>query len=206
MTDAPAEPFLVRQRPTLRAAAQAVSCLILVLASAAFVSGGVLRGFGLGGTVFAVLGGVGIVLFGTGLTVALGRMLARRPVLVVDETGVRRPAPWPLPAGRGPALEWPRIAAVGALRRGVEGTRRGERDFVVFLPTEEMTELVRTSARNRLVVLTLADVPADRLPPGGAEAVRWCVPVGPRWDTTLPALVKQIRRRHPVPVVDRRTK
>ncbi|MFC0037623.1 hypothetical protein [Actinomadura rayongensis] len=200
------EPFAVRARPTWRAAAQAVSCLILLLASAGFITGGVLRGFGLGGAVFAVLGALGIVLFGAGLAVALGRMLSRRPVLVVDDAGVRRPARWPLPAARGATLEWSRVQAVGALRRGVDGTRKGRQDFLVFLPTEAMVDMVRTAERNRLVVLTLPDVPADRLPDGAAEALRWCVPVGPRWDATLPDVVKEIRRRHAVPVVDRRTK
>ncbi|WP_018658208.1 hypothetical protein [Actinomadura flavalba] len=200
------EPFVVRAKAERwRALTQVVTALILVAASVAFVTGGVLRGFGLGGAVFTGLGLVGVVLFGAGLLVAVGRLFVRRPVLVVDDEGVLRPASWPLPAARGPRLRWEEVSALGALRRGVDGTSKGEQDYLVFLPTEEMKEMVRTAGRPHLVALTLPDVPKTALPEGAETASRWCLPVGPGWDVPLPALVKAIRARHEIPVVDRRT-
>ncbi|WP_165978608.1 hypothetical protein, partial [Actinomadura darangshiensis] len=138
--------------------------------------------------------------FGAGLLMSAGGMLARRPVLEFDGGGVRRPARWPLPRRAGRTLPWDEVAAITALRRGVGGTRRGEQDYLVFLPTPELAELARTSERPRLVALTMRDVPST------AAAVPWCFEVEAGWDATLPEIVKQARRRRRVTVIDRRNK
>ncbi|MFI6517357.1 hypothetical protein ACIBF1_17505 [Spirillospora sp. NPDC050679] len=195
---APRAVFQVRGKPTWRAAGQVLACLILVLASVGFVGGGVMRGMGLGSVLFAVLGAVGIVLFGAGLLVSAGALVARRPVLELDAEGVRRPARWPLPRRADRTLPWPEVTALAALRRGVHGSRRGEQDYLVFLPSPELAELARTAERPQLVALTLTDVPAT------AAAVPWCVPVDGSWDASLPEIVRQARRRKEVPVIDRR--
>ncbi|MFG2249477.1 hypothetical protein [Spirillospora sp. NPDC048823] len=195
-----AEVFAVRVRATWRGIWQLLASLILFLASAGFVAGGVTGGASVGGVLFTVLGFAGLALFGTGLTMSAGGMLARRPVLELDGDGVRRPPRWPLPRRAGRTLPWADVAAITALRRGVDGTRRGEQDYVVFLPTAELAELARTSGRARLVALTMRDVPST------AEAVRWCFAVEQGWDATLPQVVKEARRRRRVPVIDRRTK
>ncbi|MQY03625.1 hypothetical protein [Actinomadura macrotermitis] len=204
----PVQEFEVRTRPTWRAAGQVLACAILALASAGFVSGGVLRGFGLGSAAFVLLGVVGVALFGTAALVSLGGMAARRPVLVLDAGGVRRPARWPLPRRADRVLPWDEVASLAALRRGVPGRRKGgEQDYLVFLRSDELTELARTADRPLLIALTLSDVPPTAaLPEGAAQASRWCFAVRPGWDVTLPELVKQIRQRRPVPVVDRRSK
>ncbi|MGP4023948.1 hypothetical protein [Actinomadura sp. 3N407] len=194
------EVFAVRVRATWRAIWQLLATLILFLASAGFVAGGVTGGASVGGVMFTVLGFAGLALFGTGLFMSAGGMLARRPVLELNGDGVRRPPRWPLPRGAGRTLPWADVAAITALRRGVGGTRRGEQDYIVFLPTAELAELARTSGRPRLVALTMRDVPAT------AEAVRWCFAVEQGWDATLPQIVKEARRRRRVPVIDRRTK
>ncbi|MEU8800177.1 hypothetical protein [Spirillospora sp. NPDC048819] len=194
------EVFAVRVRVTRRGIWQLVATLILFLASAGFVAGGVMGGASVGGVMFTVLGFAGLALFGTGLFMSAGGMLARRPVLELDGDGVRRPARWPLPRRAGRTLPWADVAAITALRRGVGGTRRGEQDYVVFLPTAELAELARTSERPKLVTLTMRDVPST------AEAVRWCFAVEPGWDATLPQVVKEARRRRRVPVIDRRTR
>ncbi|MCP9970679.1 MULTISPECIES: hypothetical protein [Actinomadura] len=194
------EPFAVRNRVTWRGAGQLTAFAILFLASAGFVTSGVVRGAGVGSVAFMVLGVAGLALFGAGLLASAGATLARRPVLELDGDGVRRPARWPLPRRSGRALAWDEVAAITALRRGVGGTRRGEQDYLVFLPAPELAELARTWERPRLVALTMRDVPAT------AAAVPWCFAVEPGWDATLPEIVKEARRRRRVPVIDRRTK
>jgi hypothetical protein len=194
------EPFAVRNRVTWRGVWQAVAFLILLLASVGFITSGVVRGAGVGSVTFMVLGVAGLVLFGAGLLLSAGGMLARRPVLVLDGDGVRRPARWPLPRSSGRTLPWDEVAGIAALRRGMAGTRRGEQDYLVFLPAPELAEMARTAARPRLVALTMRDVPST------AAAVPWCFAVEPGWDATLPEIVKEARRRRGVPVIDRRTK
>lgn len=194
------ELFSVRDRVTWRGVWQLVAFGILFAASVAFVTGGAVRGTSVASVTFMALGATGIALFGAGLLVSAGAMLARRPVLELDGDAVRRPARWPLPRSAGRSLPWDEVAAIAALRRGVPGTRRGEQDYVVFLPTAELVELARTSERPGLVALTMRDVPAT------AAAAPWCFPVEAGWDATLPEIVKEARRRRRVPVVDRRTK
>lgn len=192
--------FAVRQRVTWHGTWQLIAFVILFLASVAFVGGGVVRGAGVGSVTITVLGVAGLGLFGAGLAVSAGGMLTRRPVLEFAGDGVRRPARWPLPRRSGRTLPWPDVAAIAALRRGVGGTRRGEQDYLVFLPSEELAELARTSERPRLVALTMRDVPAT------AAAVPWCFAVDQGWDATLAQVVKQAKRFRGVPVIDRRTK
>ncbi|MEV0665127.1 hypothetical protein ACIBI3_40155 [Actinomadura luteofluorescens] len=194
------EAFAVRVRVTWRGVWRVAAFVILFLASLAFVAGGVMRGAGAGSVVVMVLGVAGLGLFGAGLLVSAGSMLSRRPVLEFDGGGVRRPGRWPLPRRSGRTLPWDDVAAITALRRGVGGTRRGEQDYLVFLPTPELAEMARTSERAPLVALTMRDVPAT------AAAVPWCFAVDPGWDATLPEIVKQARRRRRVPVIDRRNK
>ncbi len=192
--------FAVRSRVTWRGVWRLVAFVILFVASLGFIAGGAVRGAGVGSVTFMVLGVAGLVLFGAGLLVSAGGMLARRPVLELDAAGVRRPARWPLPRASGRALPWDEVAAITALRRGVAGARRGEQDYLVFLPSPELAEMARTSRRPALVALTMRDVPST------AAAVPWCFAVEPGWDATLPQIVKEARRRRRVPVIDRRTK
>ncbi|GAA0564173.1 hypothetical protein [Actinomadura livida] len=194
------EPFAVRVRVTWRDVWLLVASLILLAASAAFVAGGVTGGATLGGVMFSIFGFAGLALFGTGLFLSAGQMAARRPVLELDADGVRRTARWPLPRRAGKTLPWADVQAIAALRRGLDGTRRGELDYVVFLRTPELVEMARTSGRPQLVAMTMRDVPVT------AEAVQWCFAVERNWDANLPRIVKEARARHRVPVIDRRTK
>jgi hypothetical protein len=194
------EVFAVRNRVTWRGIWQAVAFLILFVASVGFITSGVVAGMGVGSVTFMLLGVAGLVLFGAGLLLSVGGMLARRPVLVLDGDAVRRPPRWPMPRSAGRALPWDEVAGIAALRRGMAGTRRGEQDYLVFLPDPELAELARTSDRPQLVALTMRDVPST------AAAVPWCFAVEQGWDATLAEVVKEARRRRRVPVIDRRTK
>jgi hypothetical protein len=192
------EVFRVRVRASWQGIWQLVAFAILVLASAGFVGGGLIRGTGSRSLVVIVLGAMGLLVFGAGLLGAAGRVLGRRPVLELTGEGVRRPARWPLPRRADRLLPWSRVAALAAVRRGVAGTRHGEQDYLVFLPSDELVEMARTAERPRLIALTLTDVPAT------AEAARWCFPVEPAWNVPLKEVVVQVRRRHEIPVIDRR--
>ncbi|WP_433327630.1 hypothetical protein [Spirillospora sp. CA-294931] len=193
-----ATPFRVHLKVNLSTSARPVACLILVLASVAFIAGGLMSGGTTGGVLFIILGASGVLLFGVGLATSAGRLFGRRPVLELDAEGVRRPAGWPLPRARDRFLPWDRVSAMTAVRRGVSGTKRGEQDYLIFLPTPELAELARTAERPSLIALTLPDVPAT------AEALPWCFAIEPGWDATLPQIVKQARRHHETPVIDRR--
>ncbi len=154
---------------------------------------------GVGSVTFMLLGVAGLVLFGTGLLLSVGGMLARRPVLLLDGEGCGARRAGPCRARRGarcPGTRWP-----GSRRCGAGWpTRRGEQDYLVFLPDPELAELARTSDRPQLVALTMRDVPST------AAAVPWCFAVEQGWDATLAEIVKEARRRRRVPVIDRRTK
>jgi hypothetical protein len=190
--------YQVRIKPTWQGTSQLVAFAILVLASAGFVVGGIVRWPGTAALIVVVLGVLGLLVFGGGLLGSAGRVLGRRPVLELTGEGVRRPARWPLPRRADRTLPWSRVVAMAALRRGLPGTRRGEQDYLVFLPSDELMEMARTAERPSLVALTLPDVPAT------AEAAPWCFVVEPSWDTPLKEIVVQVRRRHEIPVIDRR--
>ncbi|MFI0353539.1 hypothetical protein [Actinomadura sp. 9N407] len=198
VAEAPEAVFQVRVRMTWRGVGQVLAFLILVLAAAGFVAGGLSRGSGTAAMVFIVLGALGFALFGAGLLATAGRVLGRRPVLELTPEGVLRPARWPMPRRADRTLPWSRIEAMTALRRGVPSTRRGEQDYLVFLPSAELVEMARTADRPRLIALTLTDVPAT------AEAAAWCFAVEPAWDASLKEIVAQARRRALIPVIDRR--
>ncbi|MFG2005868.1 hypothetical protein ACGFNU_42635 [Spirillospora sp. NPDC048911] len=188
--------FPVRTRLTWRGVVQITACLILVAASAAFVAGGLMRGMSAGSVLFVVLGVAGLVLFGAGLFTST--LISRRPVLELAAEGVRRPARWPLPRRADKVLPWPEIHAMCAVRRGLAGAKRGEQDYLIFLPSAELLETARTADRPQLVALTLPDVPAT------AEAARWCFAVDASWTASLKEIVTEARRHHQIPVVDRR--
>ncbi|MFC5749406.1 hypothetical protein [Actinomadura rugatobispora] len=199
-TPPPETTFQVRIKATWRDSGQLIAMLVLVVASAGFVGSGLIRGAGTGSAVFVVLGALGLVVFGAGLLGAFGKLLGRRPLLELTDEGVRRPARWPMPRSGDRLLPWSRVTAMAAVRRGMAGTRRGEQDFLVFLPSGELLEMARTAERPQLIALTLPDVPAT------AEAAAWCFEVERGWDVPLKEVVVQARRRHEIPVVDRRKK
>ncbi|MEU5884903.1 hypothetical protein [Spirillospora sp. NPDC047279] len=193
-------PFVVRGRLTWRNTVSITACLILVIASVGFIAGGLMRGMSAGSVLFVVMGVAGLALFGAGLSTSTGMLISRRPLLVLEPAGVRRPARWPLPRRSDRVLPWAEIHGMCAVRRGLASAKRGELDHLVFLPSADLLELARTAERPQLVALTLPDVPMT------AAAARWCFAIDSGWTASLKEIVSEARRRHEIPVVDRRKK
>lgn len=209
----------VHRRFTFRTAGQLLSCLILLFASAGFVTGGAARPASAGGIVFLLLGAVGIASFATALLMILAQLLGRRPVLVLDDEGVRLPAalPWLRRAGRtgrasrtsstsrpgrtsrpGELLPWAEVAALCIGEHGAGGGK-GSRPFVSFLPSETTAAAVRTATKAQLIALTLPDVPLM------ADAVPWTLTADSSWTASVKDIAAEARR-HGVAIIDRRTK
>ncbi|REE95908.1 hypothetical protein [Thermomonospora umbrina] len=185
----------VRLRPSWYQAGRVVSPLIAFGASAAFVVGG-LRGGGWAAAGFVILGVLGGAFFGGGAVLAAGALLSRRPLLEVDDEGVRRPAPWPRPRRRDRFLPWSDVAGLCLISRSVAARGSRVRDHLLFLSDPEIVDHARTAPRPHLVALVLADLP-------GARHAPWVLISEPDWDVPLKAIVAEVAR-HDVDVIDRR--
>jgi len=81
----------------------------------------------------AVIGVLGLLLFGLGGVVYLVRMLGGRPMLVLDERGAHIYPPWPRSASNGVALAWGDLSAVVAWTQRVSrGARVHHLSFVPY--------------------------------------------------------------------------
>jgi hypothetical protein len=97
--------------------AQVVGRLLLTGVSVTFIVGGAADPVSFGGVLFLLLGVAGVALFGSDALVLTGNLVARRPVLEIDDEGIRRPAGWPRRASK--LLRWDDLAAVGAWSQGI---------------------------------------------------------------------------------------
>jgi hypothetical protein len=183
----------VRLRPSLSGSGQALGGATLVLCSALFVYGGSHDPASVGGLVFIVLGVIGVLGFGAVLTVTLGHLLGRRPLLILDDTGVLIPAKWPLSRNRDRFLPWDEIAAACAWSLGVPGGK-GLQHQLAFLPRPGTAEAAHTSGSEILQVKTAG---LD-----GVPVLRWSVPMLPGWTTRHDEVLAEVRRR--LPYDDRR--
>jgi hypothetical protein len=182
---------LVRLRPTRRALTQLTGRVLLTVVSALFIVGGAADPASFGGVLFLLLGVAGVALFGGSALVMTGNLLARRPVLEIDEAGIRRPAGWPRRASR--LLPWDDLAAVGAWSQGITAGR-GNRQYLTFLPRGE-ADHPPVGAETLTIKMTGV--------PGVAEP-RWSIPVSEAWDRTIEDVVTAVRRHRDVPFADRR--
>jgi hypothetical protein len=186
-----ADPVLVRLRPTRRAVAQATGRVLLTAVSALFIVGGAADPASFGGVLFLVLGAAGVALFGGGALVITGGLVARRPVLEIDDEGVRRPAGWPRRTGR--LLRWDDLAAVGAWSQGIPAGR-GHRQYLTFLPRGQAAH---PAPGAEILAIKMAGVP-------GVAEPRWSIPVTEAWDRSVDDVVTAVRRHRTVPFADRR--
>jgi hypothetical protein len=181
----------VRLRPTRRVIAQTVGRLVLTAVCVAFIVGGAADPASFGGALFLLLGAAGVALFGSDALVLTGNLVARRPVLEIDDEGIRRPAGWPLRASR--LLRWDELAAVGAWSQGLS-TGRGHREYLMFLPRGEAA---RPASGGEILAIKMTGVP-------GVAEPRWSIPVSDAWDRSVEDVVSAVRRHRDVPFADRR--
>ncbi|TQN31908.1 hypothetical protein FHX37_1831 [Haloactinospora alba] len=166
-----AEPFTVanRVRVTWEGTWLAAACTIFAGAGAALA----LRD----GSTDTAIGVVALVLFGGGGLLAASRMLSRRPVLVLDEAGVRLVAPWPRPSSGDVFLRWEDIAAVRVCSQLVpyRGAPTALR-YLDFVPRGE------------------ADQPPQT--PGPWQP-HHAVRIRESWDHTVADVIAEVRRHRP---------
>jgi hypothetical protein len=178
---------VVRLRPTRRTLAQLAGRALLAAVAAAFVAGGAADPASVGGVLFLVLGVAGLALFGGGAVALAGHLLARRPLLEIDDDGVHRPAAWPRSRR---LLRWDDLAAVALWRQGVPAGR-SHREFLTFIPR-------RALAGTEIAAIGPAAVPAIAPP-------QWSLPVSAAWDHPVDEVVAAVRRHRDVPFADRRS-
>lgn len=183
----------VRRRPALGDVRPVGCAFVLLVFSVVFAAAAVPALPGAGAFVFLFVGVAGIVLCASGLVAAAGRSLGRRPVLELDDEGVRLPAPWPWPRARDRYLRWADVASVVLWS---EPGRRSTAEHLAFLPARESAGDPPPSVA--LVALGLADLP-------GVTTAQWALPVSPGWDTAVEEVIAEVRRRD-LPTADVRSR
>jgi hypothetical protein len=153
---------------------------------------------GVGAVVYLLVGVAGVLLCTAGLAATAGRLLTRRPVLELDERGVRLPAPWPWPRARDRSLVWTDLAAVVLWSSPVPRGRRALADHLAFLPTSDGAERTQPPPSAELLALATDDLP-------GVPTTRWAIPISPGWDPGLEDILAEVRRRDR-PATDLRTR
>lgn len=164
-----------RLRATWEGAWLTVGCAVFTVIGAALVVKG--------GALDVVMGVLAIVLFGGGGLLAASRHLSRRPVLLLDDEGVRIPAPWPRSADDDLVIPWKDVTGVCACAKALH--HRGGTVFMhylVFLTEEEPPEL-----------------PPSPWRPEPAVRIR------STWNRTVDEVLAEARRHKPdLPFSDRR--
>jgi hypothetical protein len=190
----------VRRRP-VPADARPAGCALVVLAfSVVFVAAslpGLGRGDAAGAVLYVTVGAAGILLCAGGLVTAVVRLLAHRPVLELDDQGVRLPAPWPWPRARDRFLRWADVAAVVLWSSPAPRGRQALADHLAFLPTPESAGHASPSAE----LHALIQAEPDGVP--GVATAHWALPVSPGWDAGVDEIIAEVRR-HGRPAADMR--
>jgi len=175
--------------------ARPVGCFAVLLAfSLVFTVTAVPALPGVGAVLYLLVGAAGVVLCAGGLVAVCGRLLARRPVLEIDEQGVRLPAAWPWSRERDRVVRWSDLASVVVWSSPVPRGRRGLADHLAFLPANDGAGPTPPSAE--LLALGLDDLP-------GVATAHWALPVSPGWDPGLDEVLAELRRRE-LPTADLR--
>lgn len=171
---------------------------MLVAFSVVFAAAAVPDLPGAGALLFLAVGVAGILVFAGILVSLTGQLAGGRPVLELDDRGVRLPAPWPWSRARDRFLPWPEVAAAVVWDRPVQRGRRGVTDHLAFLPTPGHAERTGPPPSPELVALRL-----DGLP--GVTTTRWSIPVLPGWDIEVDEVIDAIRGRG-LPTADARSR
>jgi hypothetical protein len=178
----------VRRRP-VAGDVRPVGCAVVVLVfSAVFAAAAIPALPGVGAVLFLAVGTAGVLLCVTGLAATAGRLLARRPILELDDHGVRLPAPWPWPRARDRSLGWPDLGAVVLWSSPVPRGRRALVEHLAFLPTPGGAERSQPPPSAELLALAPEDLP-------GVPTTHWSLPISPGWDPGLEEVLAEVRRR-----------
>ncbi|MGI8330784.1 hypothetical protein ACRYCC_12530 [Actinomadura scrupuli] len=223
----------VRLRPGAPGLRKLLTGVITAGASVLFIVGGAAHPTGFGGILFILLGAAGLALCAAGALVFAGQATGRRPVLELDDQGVRVPAVWPRSRRADRLLPWSELAAVCAWSQGPPSGGRRDTLFpqrLAFLPADPPGAL---PADGQAADGQAAGGPGGggerptspgngrqgRTPPeNGAEllaikvadvacvpTLRWSVLIRPGWDTTVEEIAKAVQsHRDDVPFIDRR--
>jgi hypothetical protein len=186
----------VRVAPRLPGVQKITAGVIMAFASAMFVAGGATHPASFGGVLFLLLGGAGLLLCLGTAVVAAGNVVSRRPVLVLEDSGVRVPPLWPLPRSRDRVLAWADVAAVCAWVQGPPSDKKAAalgRLYLSFLPSGEGVD-------------NGAELLATKVTGLGCRAtLRWTARVSPGWDATIEEVVAEAAgHRAGAPFVDKR--
>jgi hypothetical protein len=175
--------------------ARPVGCFVVLLAfSLVFTVTAIPALPGVGAVLYLVVGAAGVVLCAGALVAVCGRLLAHRPVLELDEQGVRLPATWPWSRSHDRVVPWTHLASAVIWSSPVPRGRRGLADHLAFLPSGDDAGPTPPSAE--LVALGLDDLP-------GVATAHWALPVSPGWDPGVDEVLAELRRRE-LPTADRR--
>ncbi|MDA8370355.1 MAG: hypothetical protein M0026_10860 [Nocardiopsaceae bacterium] len=123
------------------------------------------------------IGLLALLIFGGGGLLAASRVLSRRPILVLDDAGVRLVAPWPRSSAEDTFLAWDDIVLIRACTQAVPH-RRGTAGlhYLVFLVGEEADQPFRA--------------PSPWEP-------RHAVRIRPTWDRSVEEVAAEARRYRP---------
>lgn len=182
-------------RPSAAEVRPAGCALVMLAFSVVFVAVAVPALPGLGAVLYLLVGAGGAVLCTVALLAYGGRLLARRPVLELDERGVRLPVPWPWPRTRDRCVPWTDVAAAVVWSTPSPRGRRALADRLAFLPSGESAGAARPDPE-------LVALGADALP--GVAAADWAVPVSARWHPGVDEVLAEVRR-HELPTADLRS-
>jgi hypothetical protein len=196
----------VRFRTAVPGLHQILTVVITAATSVLFIMGGSAHPSGFGGILFIVLGVAGLALCAAVALVFAGQVTGRRPVLKLDDQGIRVPAVWPRSSRADRMLPWSELAAVCAWTQGPPSGGRSGTVFphhLAFLPRPDPADAGGagpTPPENgaELLAIKVTDVVC-------VPTLRWAVPVRPGWDTTVEQIAKAVQDRHgDVPFIDRR--
>ncbi|SKA23949.1 hypothetical protein SAMN02745673_03267 [Marinactinospora thermotolerans DSM 45154] len=180
-----------RLRLTWEGAWLTAGCLIFVIAGIAMIIEGT--------TTSVVLGIVAVVLFGGGGLLAASRVLSRRPVLEMDDSGVCVTVPWPRSHADDHRLDWDELAGITAYTERIE--HRGacvRHHYLAFVP------------RSRAESAAVDSGSSDSAERSGASVecpweLRYATHIRSTWDHSPEEVVAQARRHRPdLPFTDRR--
>ena len=149
-----------------------------------------------GAVLYLLIGVAGVLLCVAGLVATAGRLLARRPILELDEHGVRLPAPWPWPRARDRSLVWADLGAVVLWSSPVPRGRRTLVEHLAFLPTSDGAERLQPPPSAELLALSADDLP-------GVPTTHWSIQISPGWDPGVDEILAEVRR-HELPTTDLR--